>query len=185
MSEAQQTLRCRLVRRGPLAVAQTIIIVTVDQARPSATSGFECHTASIAAATSAPATFRFKDAHLYHYYNHGPRYIIHNGLCNLSVFILPYGSALILSSLSSGSQWFCLTGIVSTVVTSVIASHINNSDAYNVLMQFVYWLTEWGMLRLFQSTFSYTSPYDTIDILWLLKVSTSRSCFRISPPGSG
>jgi hypothetical protein len=92
MSEAQRTLCCGLIRRGPLAVAQTIIIVTVDQARPSVTSGFECHTASIAAATSAPATFRFKDAHLYHYYNHGPRYIIHNGLCNLSVFILPYGS---------------------------------------------------------------------------------------------
>ena len=101
---------------------------------------------------------------------------------SLSYLTVP---ALIVSSLSSGSQWFCLAGIVSTVVMSVIASHINNSDAYNVLMQFVYWLTEWGMLGLFQSTFSYTGPCDTIDILWLLKVSTSRSCFRISPPGSG
>jgi hypothetical protein len=115
--------------------------------------------------TTAKFVRHFK---LYHYYNHDTTTMIWDILRimasvifqSLSYLMVP---ALMVSSLSSGSQWFCLTGIVSTVVMSIITSHINNSDAYNILMQFVFWLTGWGILGWFQSMYSYTSPRDTIN----------------------
>ena len=72
---------------------------------------------------------------------------------------------LLVITLSSESKWFCFAGIMSTVVISVIASHIGKqADEYNVMMQFIFWLIEWGILGWFQSMLSYTGTSGTIDV---------------------
>jgi hypothetical protein len=85
------------------------------------------------------------------------------------------------SSLSSGSQWYCLAGTLSTVVISIISSHIRNSDEYNILMQFVFWLTEWGMLAWFRSRFSYTGPCGTLETFVAVKGASFLFLFQDLP----
>lgn len=65
----------------------------------------------------------------------------------------------------SGSEWFCLAGIVSTVLISTITSNSENPDEWNIFMQFVFWLMAWGMLGWFQSMFSYTGTSGTFMIV--------------------
>ena len=77
---------------------------------------------------------------------------------------------LLVITLSSESKWFCFAGIMSTVVISVIASHIGKqADEYNVMMQFIFWLIEWGILGWFQSMLSYTGTSGTIDVFAIVE----------------
>ena len=93
---------------------------------------------------------------------------------------------LMVLALITNSGWLNLARIMSTILTSTISSHMENADENNILMQFFFWLAEWGMVFWFYSRCPCAGACRTIDIfLHLLKVLPFRPRFRTCPMRSG